>query len=158
MDDTRHSFLRHMLATIAYRGGRALRGVTDDVATYCACDGARTPLEIVAHLGDLFAWVLSILDRAETFEGSTPGTWSAEVDRFYDLLARVDERLASVDALPVREEQLLQGPFADALTHIGQIAMLRGIAGVPVRGENYFIAEVRAGAVGPVQPAPAYEF
>ena len=53
---------------------------------------------------------------------------------------------------------MFQGPIADALTHIGQIGMMRRMAGAPVRGENYFKADIAAGRVGAEQSAPRFEF
>src|SRR2546426_11302508 len=44
------------------------------------------------------------------------------------------------------QEWHLQGPIADALTHIGQIAMRR-LAGAPIKGESYFAAEILIGRV-----------
>ena len=115
-------------------------------------------MQILAHIGDLFAWGLALADGEHRWSDTRSDDWDAQVDRFYAGLAAVDARLASAEPLGRPQARLLQGPFADALTHIGQIAMLRRLAGVPVKGENYFKAEVAVGRVGPDQAAPVFEF
>jgi hypothetical protein len=102
--------------------------------------------------------MISLVIGDEEWISTDPTTWDAEVEEFFALLAQLDERLAADAAIKAREEQLLQGPIADVLTHIGQIAMLRRVAGSPVRSENYFIADVKVGSVGPEQVAPSFEF
>ena len=150
--------LRHTVATLAYRGGKALRGVPDAVARHRAGPRTRTPLEILAHVNDLFDWAIHLCAGQHIWRDSTPGSWDAEVARFHAGLAALDARLASPEPLGFPEEKIFQGPVADALTHVGQIALLRGMAGAPVKGENYFRALIEAGRVGPDQPAPVREF
>jgi hypothetical protein len=84
--------------------------------------------------------------------------WEQETARFYAALTELDSYLASDDELSAPEEKLFQGPVADALTHVGQIAMLRRMAGGPMKGENYYVAEIEAGRVGVYQAAPRREF
>jgi hypothetical protein len=158
MTDPKRELLRHAVATIAYRGGKVVRGLTQEQAEIRACEGGRSPLEILAHIGDVLTWMISLVMGDEEWISTDPTTWDAEVEEFFALLAQLDERLAVDAPIAVREEQLLQGPTADVLTHIGQIAMLRRVAGSPVRSENYFIADVRVGSVGPEQVAPSFEF
>jgi hypothetical protein len=157
MSDKRE-LLRHALATIAYRGAKALRGFDGDAVVTRVGEGGRTPLEILAHLGDLFDWALTIARGEPQYVENVPADWDDEVARFFGSLGALDAYLASDATLHATEEKLLQGPVADALTHVGQIAMLRRIAGQPVRGESYFRATIVAGTVGPDQPAPAFEF
>jgi hypothetical protein len=152
------SLLRHAVATIAYRGGKTLRDVPDGFADFAAFSGTRTPRQLVAHIGDLFDWALHLADGQQVWHSSAPLEWNAEVGRFFDVLTRFDARLASSTPVGSPAEQLLQGPVADALTHIGQLAMLRRMAGGPMRSENYFGAGIQAGRVGPDQPAPVFEF
>jgi hypothetical protein len=109
-------------------------------------------------MGDLFDWALSIATGAHVWRDSTPLPWDSEVVRFFDTLLRFDNHLASDAPLACPVEQLFQGPIADALTHIGQLAMLRRLAGAPIRGENYFKANIAAGHVGLEQAAPRREF
>lgn len=156
--DAKRDLLRHTLATVAYRGGKALRGAPPDFAAYRCGDSTRTPAAILAHVGDLFDWALSIAQGKQAWHDSTPLAWDAEVARFFAALQRFDDFLASDAALADTPERLFQGPVADALTHIGQIAMLRRLAGAPIKGENYHKAEIASGRVGAEQTAPRREF
>jgi len=157
-DDTHRPFLRHTVATLAYRGGKALRGAPEGFGTFQLQEGSRTPLEILSHVGDLFDWAVSLFQGQHVWRPAELGTWEAQVERFFDGLRRFDEALASPEPLGFSAEKLFQGPIADAFTHIGQIALLRRLAGAPVRGENYFKADIQAGRVGPDQAAPRVEF
>jgi len=152
------TLLRHTLATLAYRGGKTLRGAPPEFAEFRAGPGSRSALEILAHVDDLFDWALHLADGEQIWQASTPISWHHEVGRFFAGLAAFDARLASRRALGFPPEKLFQGPIADALTHVGQLALLRRLAGAPVRGENYFKAEIRAGRVGDEQAAPVREF
>lgn len=155
--DAKREFLRHTLATLAYRGGKAVRGVPQGFAAFAAGPGSRSAGQILAHVGDLFDWALSIARGQQAWRDSTPLPWDAEVARFHAALAAFDEYLASGQPLGAPAEQLFQGPVADALTHVGQVALLRRLAAAPVRGENYFRAEIAAGRVGPEQLPPRRE-
>jgi len=150
--------LRHTIATVAYRGGKAVRDAPRGFRDFRLRDGTRTPGEILAHIGDLFDWALSLARGPQAWRNSKPLEWDAECARFFAALAALDAYLASDDPLAQPPEQIFQGPIADALTHIGQIAMLRRVAGAPVRGENYAKARIESGVVGMAQPAPRYEF
>jgi hypothetical protein len=150
--------LRHCLATIAYRASKTVRDVPDSFANFQAGENARTPVQIVAHVGDLFDWGLSMAKGQPAWHDSQPLPWADEVKRFFASLKLFDEYLAGDETLHVSPEKLFQGPASDALNHIGQIAMLRRLAGFPIKGENYFKADIVAGQVGPEQPAPRREF
>ena len=150
--------LRHTVATLAYRAGKAMRGAPDSFATFEAGDTTRSPARILAHMGDLLDWALAMASGSEAWHDSTPRPWQQEVDRFFAALAAFDALLASDAPLAVPEERLFQGPIADALTHTGQLAMLRRLEGRPVRGENYSRADIVRGRVGPDQTAPRREF
>lgn len=151
--------LRHLLATIAYRGGKVLRDAPPGFGAVSAGSGTRTAVEILAHVGDLFDWGLALAAEGEhRWSDTRSDDWDAQVDRFFAGLAAVDAHLASGEPIARSPGRLMQGPFADALTHIGQLAVLRRIAGSPVRGENYFKARVEAGRVGPSQAEPVREF
>ena len=139
-DDLKRELLRHTLSTLAYRGGKTLRDAPATFADFRAAEGVRTPLEILAHMGDVLDWGLSIAKGKQTWQNSTPLPWKQEVDRFFAALQAFDDYLA------------------DCLTHVGQIAILRRLAGAPTKGENYFVAEVSAGRVGLEQAAPKREF
>ena len=156
-DDSR-LLLRHTLATVAYRGGKAVRGAPESFGGFRVGPASRTPVEILAHIGDLFDWAMSLADGQHIWHDSTPLAWRAEVARFFDTLQRFDDRLASAAPLGCPAEKLFQGPIADSLTHIGQITMLRRIAGTPIRGESYYRADISAGRVGADQAPPQLEF
>jgi hypothetical protein len=150
--------LRHTVATVAYRGGKAVRGAPDSFATFSPDGTPRTPLTILAHIGDLYDWALSQAKGAEAWNNSTPLEWDREVERFFATLQRFDDFLASDAALAVTPEKLFQGAVADSLTHIGQLAMLRRLGGVKMKSENYSRADITAGRVGAEQTAPKREF
>ena len=150
--------LRHALATLAYRGGKAVRGAPDRFGDFKTEAAIRTPGQVLAHVGDLLDWSIELADGRHVWHDSPPQSWPEELARFFQALARLDARLASDAPLGFNEKQLLQGPIADALTHVGQITMLRRMFGSPVRGENYLKADIVAGRVGPEQSAPRREF
>lgn len=157
MDD-KTVLVRHTLATLAYRGGKALAGVPAEFAGFRAGETTRTPAEILAHIGDLLDWALSLAEGREAWHNSPPLAWEQGTARFFAALKAFDNRLSSDAPLGCSEEGLFQGPIADSFTHVGQIAMLRRLAGCPVRGENYHKADIAVGRVGPEQGKPKREF
>jgi hypothetical protein len=157
-DSTKRDLLRHTVATLAYRGGKAIANAPDGFHEFRVADGSRTPDQILAHIGDLLDWALSIAKGQQAWHNSTPLPWDQETARFYAALDALDSYLASDNELSVPEEKLFQGPVADALTHVGQIAMLRRMAGSAIKGENYYVAEIEAGRVGADQATPRREF
>jgi len=156
--DEKLELLRHALATLAYRGGKAMRGAPAGFAEFRAAETTRTPGQILAHIGDVMDWALSMAQGQEKWNSSPTLEWERGVSRFHEGLRSLDEYLVSNQPLGVSAELLFQGPVADALTHVGQIAMLRRMAGSPVRAENYSRAEIVAGRVGPEQAIPTREF
>src|SRR5205814_6657800 len=121
MNDPKRELLRHTLATIAYRGGKAIRDASPSFADFKIGDNPRTPGQILAHIGDLFDWALSIAQGQQKWNNAQPLPWDEEVERFFATLKAFDDYLASDMSLAVTPEQLFQGPTADALTHVGQI-------------------------------------
>lgn len=156
--DTKREMLRHTVATLAYRGAKAVRGASESFASFGAPETTRTPVKILAHIGDLLDWGLSIAKGAETWNESEPLAWEKEIARFHQALGEFDRYLASDAELAGTCERLFQGPIADALTHVGQIAMLRRMAADPIKGENYSRAKITAGRVSADQEAPKREF
>jgi hypothetical protein len=156
--DPKRELLRHTLATLAYRGGKAVRNAPDSFAEFHANEGVRTPAQILAHIGDLMDWALSMAKGQQAWYNSPPLPWNEEVQRFFVSLTKFDEFLASSEPLQATPEKLFQGPVADALTHVGQIAMLRRLAGDAVKAENFYKAEIVAGRVGADQAKPKLEF
>jgi hypothetical protein len=156
--DEKRALLRHTVATVAYRGSKAVRGAPASFAAFSPDGSPRTAAKILAHIGDLFDWALSQARGAEAWSESTPLAWDREVERFFRSLERFDEYLASDAPLAAPPERIFQGAIADALTHVGQLAMLRRLAGVKIKGENYARADIQAGRVGADQTAPRREF
>ena len=152
------ALLRHTLATVAYRASKVLRGAPESFANYGSGAGGRTPAQILAHLGDLYDWAQSLVVGKQVWKDSQPLPWEKEVERFFAALKKFDEYLGSDAEIHEGPAALFQGPIADSLTHIGQIAMLRRMAGCAIKGENYHKAEIVAGRVGPEQAAPRREF
>jgi len=149
--------IRHCLATLVYRAAKTLRDAPPQFASFCCAPGARTPVEILAHMGDLLDWALHLCDGKHVWHDAKPLPWEREVERFFAAAQRLDQRLAS-DEFRGTAEKFFQGPIADVLTHVGQLAMLRRLGGWPVRGENYFLADIVTGRVGPAQAPPRKEF
>jgi len=156
--DSSRQMLRQTVATLAYRAGKALRGAPESFADYGTGDQGRTPARILAHMGDLFDWALSLARGKQAWHDSIPLPWAQETERFFNSLKAFDDYLASAEPLGAPVEKLFQGPVADALTHTGQLTMLRRMAGCPIRSENYFRADIVSGRVGTEQTPPSNEF
>ncbi len=156
--DPKIDLLRHTVATLAYRGGKALRGAPPEFAAFRAGETTRTPVEILAHVGDLLDWGLRMSRGEYRWTDAEPLPWDQEVERFFSALERLDRSLAAADERSYPAEKIFRGPVADALSHVGQIAMLRRLAGCPIRGENYFQARIETGRVGRDQAPPVKEF
>jgi hypothetical protein len=152
------SLLRHALATLAYRAEKVLRDPPAAFSGQRVVAEVRSPLEIVGHLGDLVEWAEQLAQGQWIWKAASVGEWEADVERFYAALARLDARLAADTALGHPASVIFQGPIADALTHVGQLAMLRRLAGSPVRPESYGRAEIRTGRVGREQSTTRREF
>jgi hypothetical protein len=157
--DSARALLRHTVATLAYRSAKVLRDAHVEFAEFRVGPASRTPLQILAHMGDLFDWALTMAQDRTTWHSSVPQEWRTEVVRFYAVLTEFDQYLAS--AAPLSEgvaERLFQGAVADALTHTGQLSLLRRLSGQPVRGESYARADIVAGSTGLEQAAARWEF
>jgi len=144
--DPKREFLRHAVATLAYRGGKTVRDAPPSFAGFDS--GGRTPVQILAHIGDLLDWSLRMARGSREWRDSAPLAWPEESLRFFAALEAFDAYLASDAAVAAPLEKLFQGPIADALTHVGQLAMLRRMSGNPIRGENYYVADIQTGRVG----------
>ena len=150
--------LRHLAATLAYRAAKVLRDPPAQFATFSVGPSARSPVQMVAHMADLMTWAVSLTRGDTVWKAAGTDDWDIEVARFFDQLAAFDRELEHGEVPAEAAEKLIQGPLADALTHVGQLALLRGIAGSPVRPESYARAEIVAGRVGPAQAPPGREF
>jgi hypothetical protein len=149
--------LRQMAATLAYRAAKVLRDAPPSFATYSCGASTRTPIRIVAHMGDLMEWGLSIAQGGYSWKPAGGDDWNTEVTRFFDGLAALDAALAA-EPFTGSVDKLIQGPLADGLTHVGQLAMMRGMAGIAVRPEAYARADIAVGRVGLNQSPPGREF
>ncbi|MCA1814994.1 MAG: hypothetical protein LC746_01050 [Acidobacteria bacterium] len=145
--DAKREVLRHLVATVAYRGGIAVSDAPEDFAAFRVNEGVRAPGEILAHIGDLLAGSLYLLKGELVYLTSFPLPWDEEVSRFFSAAGRLDAYLESSAPLACPVEKLIQGPVGDALTHVGQIVLLRRVAGSPVRAASYFTAEIIPGMV-----------
>lgn len=150
--------VRQLAATLAYRAAKVLRDVPPDFAHYKCGASTRRPVDIVAHMADLMAWGVTIAKAEIKWVAGGSDDWDHEVGRFFDGLRLLDAVMAEDRPFKGSIDKLIQGPFADALTHVGQLAMLRGMAGIAVRPESYARASIEAGRVGRDQAAPGYEF
>lgn len=159
MTDTREA-VRHLLAVIAYRVSKSVRGAPAEYAAFKASPTTRTPVEILAHMGDLMDWGLTMTREKAKWNDAVPLPWDDEVKRFFAAVTAWDEYLASGAPIATGVEKILAGPVADALNHTGQLNLLRRMSGSPVRGESYARADIRVGRTGLEQaPAdPRYEF
>ncbi len=156
--DPARELLRHTVATLAYRGGKVLRGAPEGFAEFKAGPTSRTAGQMLAHICDLLDCALSQAKGKEEWHNSEPLRWQKGAERFFAGLQEFDAYLASDLPLGVLAGRLFQGGIADALTHVGQLAFLRRLAAAPVRAENYARAEIVVGRVGAEQSAPKREF
>lgn len=145
--EVKRELLRHVVATVAYRGGVAVSDAPENFAEFRVHETSRTPSEILAHMGDLLEGSLYLLRGELVYMASPPLRWGDEVTRFFSAVKGLDAYLASGAPLACPVERLIQGPIGDALTHVGQLVMLRRLAGKPVRAESYFTADIVAGEV-----------
>ena len=156
--DTTRALLRHIVATLAYRAAKVLRDAPPGFAEFSNGTKTRVPVEILAHMADLMGWAVRAAQGEYLWRADGSRDWDAELRRFFDGLAQLDRFLASDAPFGHSPEMLIQGPLADAFTHVGQLAILRGAAGAPVRPESYARAEIVAGRVGLEQAPPGREF
>jgi hypothetical protein len=155
-DDPQRQLLRHLIATLAYRTNKAWRDAPETFALFQAPGGVKTPVQTQAHMGDLFDWALRMANGGKEWTQATPLPWQQEGQRFFAALQAFDDFLAS--GAPLRSiEKMLQGPIVDAITHAGQLALLRRQAGAPIRAEAFFISDISIGRVGADQAPPKRE-
>ena len=154
MSNTLHPLLRHFLAALAYRTQKALRDAPPSFGDFRVAEGVRTPAELVRHMTSVLGYARTFFVGGSYRPEPLPSL-DAEVARFHEML---EDLGAHLDAgTPLRDttpERLLQGPFSDAMTHAGQLALLRRLAGSPVPAENFMKAEITAANLGPDQPPP----
>ncbi len=153
MNETR-AMLRHFLAAIAYRTQKALRGAPESFGSFEAGQQVRTPSELVRHMTSVLSYARSCFGGGRYQPEPLPDL-GAEITRFHAMLEDLSQHLAAgTELMGITEEQLLQGPLSDAMTHVGQLAVLRRLAGSPVAPESFVEAAVDPANVGPNQPDP----
>lgn len=152
--ETDRQLLRHFVATLAYRTQKALRDAPAEFASFRVAPGTRTPHELVRHMSGVLNYALGLTTAPRALLEGLP-TFAEEILRFHALLEALAVRLSEDVELSIElAQRLLQGPLADAMTHVGQLTMLRRLAGSPVPPENFFLAAVSAENIGPEQPLP----
>ncbi len=153
--DPKRAMLKHFLAGLAYRTQKALRGAPDSFATFSAGGNVRTPHRLVHHMDSVLGYATTFFTGGE-YRQPMLASFSEELARFHRTLERLAAHLDSdVELRGISPENLLQGPFSDAMTHAGQLAMLRRLAGSPVAAENFVFALIDASNLTPNQPMPA---
>lgn len=146
-NDLKRALLRHLVAALTFRAKIAVSGAPENFSGFKIEQGVRTPAEILAHLGDLLEGSHFLMKGEMVYLDSAPKSWKEDSKRFFAAAARFDSFLASDAELRQPIEKIVQGPIADALTHVGQIVMLRRAAGSPVQSEAYFAAEIVPGKI-----------
>lgn len=152
------AFLRHTLATLAYRAEKVLREAPAGFAELRLGPSSRSAAELAAHLGDLMEWAESLAAGRWDWKAAGAGSFEGDTARFFAAIERLDAALSSGRPPGHPSQVIFQGPIADALTHVGQLALLRGLAGTPVRPESYGRARIEIGRVGREQSAERREF
>ncbi|WP_216830662.1 hypothetical protein [Alkalihalobacterium elongatum] len=141
------TLFRHFLATLSYRATVAIKDAPSHFPDFNVGKGVRTPVEILAHTSDVLTLAYSWFQEIE--RKRIVGKWEEEVERYYHLLEKLDQAIAEELPMKAKNEQLLQGPLADAMTHIGQLIMLRRLADAPTNRENYIKAPIKSGNIRP---------
>jgi len=152
MSDKRE-MVRHFIASIAYHATKAMQDAPAAYPEFDSGEGARTPRQILHHMTGVLTYAHSFFEEYDTtyFDHKS---WEGEMTHFYETLSKLDSSLQEKGPRDVSEEQLLQGPLSDTMAHVGQLLMLRRLAGSPVPSENFIFADIHKGVVSPDQPPP----
>lgn len=153
--EDKRALLAHFLAALAYRTQKALRDAPADFGSFRVGGGVRTPAELVRHMTSVLGYARTCFIGGH-YRPDVLSTFDEEIARFHDMLGTLAQHLRHGDELlnGMTEERLLQGPFSDAMTHAGQLALLRRLAGAPVPPENFIVAEIRPDRLGRDQADP----
>ena len=153
--EVKRKLLNHFLAALAYRTQKALRDAPEDFGSFRAHEGVRTPAELLRHMTSVLGYARTHFVGGRYWPDPLE-TLDAEIERFHKMLGLLAQHLRNGDALleGMTEERLLQGPFSDAMTHAGQLALLRRLAGAPVPPENFIVAKIAPDRLGPDQAEP----
>lgn len=153
--ETKRKLLNHFLAALAYRTQKALRDAPQGFGSFRAIEGVRTPAELVRHMTSVLGYARTHFIGGRYWPDPLESL-AEEIERFHETIGMLAQHLRDGDPLlaGMTEERLLQGPFSDAMTHAGQLALLRRLAGAPVPPENFIVAEIEPDRLGPDQAAP----
>jgi hypothetical protein len=145
--------VRHFLASLAYHATKAIRDAPTRYPELDIGHGIRTPRQILHHITGVLSYAHSFYEHYDTTYFPDK-SWKEEVAHFYETLRKLDKSMAENSTNKVTIQRLLQGPLSDAMAHTGQLLMLRRFAGSPVPAENFLMADIRVGIVGPNQADP----
>ena len=150
--DEKRELLRHFLAALAYRTQKALRDAPAEFATFRAAEGVRHPAELVRHMTSVLGYARTFFVGGRYRAAPLPSL-AEEITRFHEMIGELSRHLKEGTPMlgEMSAERLLQGPFSDAMTHAGQLAMLRRLAGIPIPPENFIVAKIDAERCGPEQ-------
>ena len=151
--DVDRRLLKHALAAIAYRAQKAVTGAPESFADFRAGPGVRTPHQLVRHMSDVLGYARMTFSEGQ-WRAHTLPTFAEEIARFHEQLEMLGQAIAGEEFLKFTPDQLLQGPIADTMTHVGQLAMLRRLSGSPIPPENFIVADIETGNVGADQAPP----
>ena len=154
--DTDRRLLRHFLAALAYRTQKAVRDAPDGFGDFRVAQGVRTPHQLLRHMSDVLGYARTMF-QGGNWRARTLPAFEDEVARFHEQLDLLAHEIQMAEFGRVRPDRLLQGPLADVMTHVGQLAMLRRLSGSPIPPENFIVAQIDAGNVGADQPAATSE-
>ena len=143
-DAATRNFLRHSLATLRYRAAKVIDDAPEGMAAVRLHPESWTALQTLSHINDVLTWARSHVEGQERWHSEDPVDWDSECRRFHDVLDRLERGVSSTEELPCSAFRLFQGPIADSLTHLGQLATMRRQAGAPVKGENFYRADIGA--------------
>jgi hypothetical protein len=151
--EPQRKILRHFLAALAYRTQKAIRMASDGYADFRVVPGVRTPHQIVRHMSDVLMYACAYY-TGESHRALSAPSFAEQVDHFHEVLSELDGYIETGSPVGTTYERLLQGPLADAMSHVGQLALLRRLAGDPVPPENFIEADIEDGRVGREQKPP----
>ena len=156
INNPNRQLLRHYLASIAYHLQKAIRGAPPTCWAFSTGNQVRTPEAIQRHMTSVLGYARTFLVGGIYRPEPLPSIHD-EIDRFHQILEEVSNLLDTDSSLRgITEFQLLQGPFSDIMTHIGQLSLLRRLNGSPVPPENFVYAEISATRLGKDQPEPRH--
>lgn len=150
---SKREMLRHCLAALAYRTQKALRNAPADFGEFRVAPDVRNPRELVKHMTNVLGYARTFFIGGEYRPPSLP-TLDEEVERFHEILDSLSSHFSTGEFSTMSPERFLQGPLSDAMSHAGQLAMMRRLYDAPVPPENFIMADIHANNVSEHQPDP----